>query len=84
MYTHSAPTMLRYMRRVVMHFSFNKSIGFYGRLEEDQLATSGVLYFRRFISKCASRVRVCDQSKHSMDKPSIIPELETANCRHTG
>ena len=25
------------MRTVVMHFSFNKNIGFYSRLEEDQL-----------------------------------------------
>ena len=83
MYTHFARTMLRYMRKVVMHFSFDKNIGFYGRLEEDQLATSGVLYFRRFVSKCAGRVRVCDQSKDSMDKSSIIPELEITNCRHT-
>ena len=45
MYTHSARTMLRYMRAVAMHFDFNKSIGFYGRLEKDQLATKGVLYF---------------------------------------
>ena len=34
------------VRTVVMHFSFNKNIGFYGRLEEDQLATSGFLQVR--------------------------------------
>ena len=75
MYTHSARTMLRYIRTVVMHFSFSKNIGFFGRLEEDELVSCGDLPFQRFVAKCASRVRVCDQRKHSTETSSMIPEL---------
>ena len=38
--------MLRYLRAVMMHFSFNKNIGFCGRPEDDELVTSSDLHFR--------------------------------------
>ena len=56
-YAHSAPTMLRYLLKAA-------NIGFWGRPEGDELLTSGDLHFRRFVPKCASRVRVRDESKH--------------------
>ena len=61
--------MLRYLRTVVMHFSFSKNTGFRGRgrLEEDELVTSGEFHFRRSVAKCESRVRVCDQSKYGLE-----------------
>ena len=74
MYTHSAQTMLRYLRTVVMHFNSSRNMGFCGRLEEDERAPSGDLYFRRFVAKCEEpRARVC-QNKHSVEEASsIIP-----------
>ena len=57
--------MLRYLRTVVMHFSFSKNTVFCGRFAKDELVPSDDLHFSRFVVKCVSRVRVCDQSKHS-------------------
>ena len=37
---------------------------------------SGDLHYRRFVAKCADRVRVCDQSKHSVETLLIIPQLK--------
>ena len=54
-----------------MHFSYSRSIGICGRLEGDELN------FRRSVAKCASHVRVCEQSKHITEIIAILLELET-------
>ena len=41
----------------LVHFSFSKITGFCGRLEEDELATSDYLHFRRFVVKCVPEPR---------------------------
>ena len=78
--------MLRYLRKTVMHFNFSVNMGFYfyGRLEKGGLVSSDDLHFRRFVDKCASRMRACDQSKYRMEISSIIPELDTTCCQDTG
>ena len=71
-YTHSARTVLRYLRTPVVHFSFSKNICSFSRLEEDELVTPGDIHFRRLFAKCASRVRVCGQNKRNVGTSSTI------------
>ena len=50
---------------------------FCGRLEDNELLTSGDLHFRRLVAKCASRVPV------RMGTSPIIHELKTTYCWDT-